>query len=337
MKLAALAVLILAVAAPPARAADTTVATVAKATEIDAYGARAVWSTYDPAINAFRLTVDNRGRIRTLPVAPSPTTFDIDLGPGPHGGTVAIYSRCPHGVFGTGQLDGRQGCDLYAYRFSTGRETKVAGANTKADEYAPAVWGRRMAFTRTSDAGGQFPLRRMYWRALSGAGPDHRLAGNPKDIGSGFPEQLDMRGRRVAFVWQYEWGADLCLSRAGGRGRLLVRMPGSGAETSDLTAQGPLVGRRVVHWAFSVGQDPPIFTELRQVDLRTLKERRATMRITAGPRQLDRSTTGFSQDGGVSWYVRAPDDHTFEIHRASGLAYEPAPPPSMSISLRSGT
>jgi hypothetical protein len=189
------------------------------------------------------------------------------------------------------------------------------------------VWGRRIAFTRTSDTGGQFPRRRLFWRALTGGGPAHRLAGNPKDIGAGFPEQLDMRGRRVAFVWQYEWGADLCLSTAGGRGRLLVRLPGSGAETFDLTAQGPVVGRRVVHWAFSVGQDAPIFTELRQVDLKTLKERRATMRIVPGPRQLDRATTGFSQDRGVSWYVRAPDDHTFEIHRASGLAYEPAPRP----------
>src|SRR4051794_11191272 len=103
MKTAALLILTLALAlalagaAAPARAADHVVATVSKATEIDAYGGRAVWSTYDPAIGAFRLTVDNRGRIRTLPVAPSPTKFDVDLGPGPHGGTIAIYSQ-DHGV-----------------------------------------------------------------------------------------------------------------------------------------------------------------------------------------------------------------------------------------------
>src|SRR4051812_20357618 len=159
MKIAALLTLMLASAAP-AQAADTIVATVARPTPVDAYGGRAVWSAWDPALGAYRLTVDNRGRIRTLPMAPSPTQFDVDLGPGPHGGTIAIYSRCAHAVLGTSQLDGHQGCDLYAYRFATGRETKLANASTRADEYAPAAWGRRIAFTRTSDAGGRFPRRR---------------------------------------------------------------------------------------------------------------------------------------------------------------------------------
>jgi hypothetical protein len=335
MKIAALVTLLLASAAP-AQAADTIVTTVARPTPVDAYGGRAVWSAWDPAIGAYRLTADNRGRIRTLPVAPSPTKFDVDLGPGPHGGTIAIYSRCTHDVLGTSQLDGHQGCDLYAYRFATGRETKLADASTRADEYAPTAWGRRIAFTRTSDAGGRFPRRRMYWRALTGNGPAHRLQGNPKDIGSGFPEELDMRGRRVAFVWQYEWGADLCLSTVGGRGRLLLRMPGSGAEVFDLTAQGPTVGRRDVHWALSVGEAFPTFSEIRRVALSTLKEERATKRIDTASTKVSRATSGFAQDGGVSWYVKVPSQDSYEIHRASGLTYEPAPPPGAVIP-RNGT
>jgi hypothetical protein len=334
MKIAALLTLTLAIAASPARAADTTVATVSKATQVDAYGGRAVWSTYDPAAGVYRLTVYNHGRTRPLPVAPSRVPFDIDLGPGPHGGTVAIYSRCRRLVLGTSALDGHRGCDLYAYRFRIGRETKVVG--TSADEYAPAVWGRRIAFTRVTDTGTQFPRRRMLWRSLNGRGPAHRLAGNPKDIGGGLPEQLDMRGRQVAFVWQYEWGADLCMSVIGGRGQLLVRMPGSGAETFDLTAQGPTVGRRVVHWALSVGVDFPTFSEIRRIDPGTLKEQRATARIETASTKVVRATSGFAQDRGVSWYVRVPSPDRYEIHRASGLAYEPAPPPE-DVTPRSGT
>jgi hypothetical protein len=127
LKIAALAALALATATP-ARAADTVVTTVGQATTIDAWAGRAVWSTWDPAGNAYRLTVDNGGRLRTLPVAPSPSPFQADLAPGPNGGTVAIYSRCRKPVTFTNA--GKRGCDLYVFRFSTGRETKLAALAT---------------------------------------------------------------------------------------------------------------------------------------------------------------------------------------------------------------
>jgi hypothetical protein len=316
MKTFALALLLAALAAAPAHASDTVVATVAKSTTIDAYGGRAVWSTWDPAISAYRLTVYNAGRIRTLPVPPNVEPFEVDLGPGPRGGTVAIYTRCRLAVDIAVDREGRRGCDLYLYRFTTGRETKLTRPSTSVDEHWPTIWGKRIAFVRVTS----FSRRAMYW----GTARFHRLHDGPLE--GGFPEQLDMRGGRVAFVWQYEWGADLSLSTTAGRGRLLVRMPGSGAEVFDLTAQGPTVGRRSVHWALSIGQATPVFSELRQVALKTLKEQRATVRIDA-PSTVNRATAGFAQDRGTSWYVRVPATDRFEIHMARGLTYKPAPPP----------
>lgn len=319
LRIAALAALALATATP-ARAADTVVATVAKTTTIDAFRGRAIWSTWDATAGAYRLTVDNGGHVRTLPVAPSPSPFQADLGPGPNGGTVAIYSRCRKPVTFTNA--GKRGCDLYRYRFATGHETKLRALDSTFDEEWPTVWGHRIAFVRTYP-GGAVARHRMFWRA---AGHTHRLHDGPHDEGIGLPSELDMRGGRVAFVWQYEWGADLALSTLSGHDRLLVRMPGSGAEVFDLTAQGPTVGRHTVHWALSIGEDAPVFSELRQVDVESLRERRATTRIHAPP-SVNRATAGFAQDRGTSWYVKAPADGVFEIHRATGLDYEHAPPP----------
>jgi hypothetical protein len=325
-KLAALVLLGLATAAAPANAADSVVATVAKQTPIDAFGGRAVWSTWDPAAAAYRLTVYNGGRVRNLPVAPSASPFQADLGEGSHGGTVAIYSRCSKPVEVTVDTAGRRGCDLYLYRFATAREVKITRANSKADETWPTVWHNRIAFVRESRVRPFTAKSVAYWRPLAGKGPWQRLRKGREEVGSGSPEELDMRGNRIAFINQYEWGADLRTTMIGGRGRVLVAMPGSGAEVFDLTGQGPTVGRRTVHWALSIGQDSPVFSEIRQVDLTTLAEKRATARIDA-PDSVDRATQGFAQDAGTSWYVEVPAPDAFEIHRATGLQYEPAPRP----------
>jgi hypothetical protein len=69
------------------------------------------------------------------------------------------------------------------------------------------------------------------------------------------------------------------------------------------------------------------FSEIRRVELHTLNERRATTRINTPEERVARATTGFAQDRGTSWYVRVPRQDVFEIHRATGLKYEDAPPP----------
>ena len=311
--------------APAASAADRVVATVAKQTGIYAHGDRAVWSAWDPAVDRYRLTEYADGRVRTLPIKPGRVPFDVDLGPGPDGHMLAVFSRCKRPPQTTWQLNGRRGCDLRVYDFHSGRERAIGRANSTADERWPAVWHNRIAFTRTYRPRDGRTRRYLYWRPLHGRGASDRLDRGPLTRGDAVPEQLDMNRRRVAFTWTYEYGADLRLDWLGGRERRLVRIPGSGAAVNTLAAQGPRISGRDVHWMLSVGSDAPVFSEIRRHGIRSGRDTRATQRIDADP-SLPRATEGFGQGGGASWYVRAAAAGSYEIHRTTGLDFEKAPP-----------
>jgi hypothetical protein len=311
--------------AAPAAGADRTVATVSRPTGVDAYGGRAVWSAWDPAVHAYRLTAYIPGHVRTLPIAPNPVPFDADIGPDRHGLLYVVFSRCTRPPADTWALDGRRGCDLYSARVTGTGQITVRGTNSPADEYWPTIWGDRIAFTRTYRPRDGQPRRFVYWRALTGGGPSHRLRRGSTEEGDAVPEQLDMRGRRVAFVWRHEFGADLRLASSDGGGRTLVRVPGSGAAVNELAAQGPSLRGGAVYWMLSVGGDAPVYSEIRRVAIATRRQTRATTRIEADPSR-PRATEGFAQDGGRSWYVRAAAANAYEIHLATGLRYEPAPP-----------
>jgi hypothetical protein len=84
-------------------------------------------------------------------------------------------------------------------------------------------------------------------------------------------------------------------------------------------AQGPSLRGGAVYWALSSTGSTPEFGEIRRVDIADRRQERATPRI-------DAPSEGFAQDGGVSWYVRAAGPGAYEIHRATGLEYQPAPP-----------
>jgi hypothetical protein len=144
----------------------------------------------------------------------------------------------------------------------------------------------------------------------------------------GIDEELDMRGRRVAFSQHLEFGGSLRLTSIGGRGRVLVGLPGSGAAVNDLSAQGPAISGDTVRWGYVVAGDRPAFMEIRRVATATRNEQRATTRVDALD---DRSspTTGFAFFDGVAWYVRTRVADAFEVHRATALTYEPAPPPHL--------
>ena len=313
------------IAAAPAAGADRIVATVARSTGVDADGGRAVWSAWDPAVHAYRLAAYARGHVRTLPIAPNPVPFDADIGPDAHGLLRVVFSRCDRSPVSTWALDGRRGCDLYATRIVGTGQFRLRGANGPADEYWPTIWGNRIAFTRTYRPQGGQTRRFVYWRNLTGGGPSHRLRRGSLKEGDAVPEELDMRGRRVAFVWNREFGDELRLASTDGSGRLLVRVPGSGAAADELAAQGPTLRGGGVDWMLSVGGDDPAFSEIRRVAVPTRRQQRANTRIDGDP-SLPRATEGFAQDGGRSWYVRAAAANAYEIHLVTGLRYQPAPP-----------
>jgi hypothetical protein len=311
---------LIAVLALPASAAadDQIIATTAKPTTVDAARGHAVWSAWDPAVEAYRLMEYTRaGQVRPTRVAPSPVPFDVDLGTDPFGGTMAVFSRCERPPLDTFALNGRRGCDLYYYRLAGGGAKLRNASSPGADEYWPTVANGRVAFTRTYKARGHRTRRYVYWRKFRGTGPSHRLRRGPD---GGVPEQLDMRGRRVTYLWTFEFGGQVRVADTRGGGRALVRVPGSGAAARDLFAQGPTLGGGTVNWMLA--NDNPVVSEIRRVAVGGGDHERATTRIES---DATLATRGFSQDGGTSWYVKAVGD-AFEIHRMTGLAYEPAPP-----------
>jgi hypothetical protein len=139
--------------AAPARA-DTTIAQVLRPTPIVAGAGTLLWSTYNSATGTYALTARrNPGEgISTVPIAPRSVPFDASLWV-QEGEFAALYSRCavePKPNFqGLPRWATGRGCDIYAYDFNTGKETKVSAVDTKgASEFLPAVWPGAIAFFR---------------------------------------------------------------------------------------------------------------------------------------------------------------------------------------------
>jgi hypothetical protein len=162
--LALLCLLFCAAAASPA-AADETIGEVADLTPVDAWAGRLAWSERDPATGRFQLMTRTSGAATRVPVDPRSKPFDVDLGPGPDGSTVAAYSR---------------GGRLYLYDFGSGHERRLRGSGK-----LPSVWHGKLAWVSA---------RRLFVRRLAG-GAAREVRG-----GRGDYVALDLHGRRLAFV-----------------------------------------------------------------------------------------------------------------------------------------
>lgn len=161
-RIAALTLLCCAAAAAPA-SADETLARLPDATPVDAFGGRQVWSERVSGTGRFQLmTSTGAAPGAPVPVATAPRPFQVDLGPGPDGSLTAVYPR--------------RG-DIYAFDFATARERRLL--HTGARESLPAIWRSRLAFVRG---------KKLFVGSRQVRG------------GRGRYEQVDLRGRRVAFV-----------------------------------------------------------------------------------------------------------------------------------------
>jgi hypothetical protein len=205
-----------ALGAPTTASADTSIATVLRATSVSAYKDQLVWSTYDPTTGNYSLSRRADGVASTVPVPPRAVPFDVDLGPGPTGATLATYSRCRQepsrvGPDGLPYYQLGRGCDIFAFDFATGREFKVRGASTRrGSEYLPTVWsgvlGSQIAFARSYPRrrGRRGRLPRLYLRGLEGSAHSRRLRAGPLGASPGpFVSSLDLHGRRLVFLWRY--------------------------------------------------------------------------------------------------------------------------------------
>src|SRR5918992_935338 len=77
-----------------AGAAETVVSLQSESSAVSAYRGRVVWSRPVAAAGRFELMLWHAGAARRLPVPTRRVQFDADIGPGPNGGLVVVYSRC---------------------------------------------------------------------------------------------------------------------------------------------------------------------------------------------------------------------------------------------------
>jgi hypothetical protein len=189
MRRAALTVLLFALFAAPA-GADETIGTVSDPTPVDAWAGRMVWSQRDPATGRFQLMTRTSGAATVVPVPQRRTPFDVDLGPGPDGSTVAAYSR---------------GGALRAYDFGAGKERRL-GIRGRL----PSVWRAKVAWVKG---------KRLFVRS---GGASHEVRG-----GRGAYTAVDLHASRVAFVRVRPKGEgheyQMLLARGRGIARLVDR------------------------------------------------------------------------------------------------------------------
>lgn len=87
--------------------------------------------------------------VERLPVAPSATRFEADVGPASDGRPTLIYQRCG----GTSIVP--SGCDLFVYSLAAARgERPVRNANDRElDDVQPTAWRGRIAWVRAYGSG----------------------------------------------------------------------------------------------------------------------------------------------------------------------------------------
>ena len=184
------------------QAATTLASGLPQAPKVAAAGQAVAWSTFDPAISAWRLMVLDHGVSRELPIAPKATPFDVDLGDNGHGGLVATYSRCSPSRGPASAMP--RGCRLFAYELPTGTEHAIAPGNLpRYSQFLPSVAAGRVAFVRIKEAA---PLSaanppRIIVQSLAGG----KVTQLPGGIQNGNPltgpTALDLSATALAFSW----------------------------------------------------------------------------------------------------------------------------------------
>jgi hypothetical protein len=213
-RLVAAALLALLAPAVPASAADTFIAAVDRPTALSAYGSGLLWSARDAASGKYRLMYTETGTApAALAVPERSVPFDADLGPGPHGRFLAVYSRCAQEPEFEPLEDGGnppdyttgRGCDLYQYDLTRKVEKKLRNASSpRASEVWPTVWRDRVAFARVYDA--QRSRTFIYERPRTTSAASRRMPAGTASTGRrrAYATALDLYGRRLALAWTYD-------------------------------------------------------------------------------------------------------------------------------------
>jgi hypothetical protein len=223
---ASLAVLCL-LAPARAAAAERAIAPLAVPTAVRVWHGVAVLSVRGPGGYLLATQSGSQPPQPVPGIASSREAFDANIGPGPHGESIIVFSRC--GAHGR--------CRLMRTTRAGGAELPIRGsAGVDGYEHAAAVWGNRLAFVRKYKRGSE----RVYVRPLE-AGKSVRSVRVPgvpartcevecEAITDGVVGELALRGRRlVENVRFFPRAAGIC-------GEYQVRLLAIGNRASTLVS-----------------------------------------------------------------------------------------------------
>lgn len=216
--------------AGPAHGADRPITRDPTAANVTTHGGSAavVWARVG-SDGRSRLVQRIRRRNRDLPVRPKAGLFDPDVGRGPRGNQVIVYTRCAG-------LSGRN-CDVWRYDGGTRREAKVPGASSAAcSEFAPSVWIGTVSFGRSGPGrcNGLYVARR----------------GRATKLDDRVPAETDLRAHRVAYLHIPAGDTSRTFLRIrgarGGKSRVVVT--GFAAEGESYRVSNPILESRYFYW-----------------------------------------------------------------------------------------
>lgn len=152
--------------------ADVTLTQTARPTDLAAGSGLVVFSAYDAQSNGYRLMQIRAGAVSAVPVAPSPTPFDADVGPTSSGHAYLVYQRCADAG-----ANGQRGCDIYTFNPATGRELRSRASDPNSDDLHPTYWKGRLVFAR--DYGPKVGRQIVYQRPNGSTSRSLRVPGLP--------------------------------------------------------------------------------------------------------------------------------------------------------------
>jgi hypothetical protein len=225
---ALITLLALAAGAAPA-AAEQRLATESAPFTADASGDVIAWSSYDAARKTYGLRVRRAGAdVDTAAVDRSREPFDLDVGPGPNGAPLVVYSR--------------RG-DLFQFDPATATEQPLAEVNTKGTEVHPSIRRNALAFVRTPRGRKARPT--LYLRK----GGNTRKQPRPRFKETLAIEDVELSDRGLFVVYRTDIVPTCCtravLYRVDGRKLRHVFYVGSGGANFGQLVTPSVVGRSV--------------------------------------------------------------------------------------------
>ena len=224
---ALIALLALAIGAAPA-AAEQRLALEAAPFTANAFGDVIAWSSYDAVAKNYRLRLQRGGVAFDPAVAPSGQPFDLDVGPGPDGAPVVVYSR--------------RG-DIFQYDPAAAAEQPLAEVNTQGTELHPSIHRNALAFVRR--ARGRKARPALYLRQ----GGDTRKQPRPRFKRTLAVDDVELSERGLFVVYRTDVVTTCCtqatLYRVDGKRLRHVFAVGSGGANFGRIVTPSVAGRSI--------------------------------------------------------------------------------------------